>query len=189
MLCVLRADEHVAMPWANGAGVTYQVAAFPNNSDLGTFGWRVSMADVSQSGPFSHFAGIDRILTVIGPHDFELTINGETVGVPRHSPLNFAGEDDVSVELLDGPTTDLNVMTRRGEFVASVAIHNAAAGLLITPALRDTTLGVVLQGEANVTADGSSKFTMLNTRDVVVTDRAITIKGPGLIALITISPK
>jgi len=62
---ILRAADRVAVPWKNGGGFTREVAAYPPQSDLGNFDWRVSLAEVRRGGPFSSFAGIDRHMAVI----------------------------------------------------------------------------------------------------------------------------
>ncbi|HXZ10527.1 MAG TPA: HutD family protein, partial [Paraburkholderia sp.] len=64
-MTLIRATGLVASPWKNGGGVTREVAAYPQGAGLDTFVWRVSVADVSQPGPFSRFAGIDRTLVLL----------------------------------------------------------------------------------------------------------------------------
>ena len=112
---IQRDAAHTAMPWANGGGVTYEVAAFPVGADLASFYWRISMAEVREPGAFSAFTGIDRVLTVLGPGDLLLFVNGVETRSRMHVPFAFSGDDDVRAELVDGPITDLNVMTRRGQ--------------------------------------------------------------------------
>lgn len=55
-------DTLVAAPWANGGGITREIAALRG---AGGILWRISLADVDAEGPFSVFAGLRRILTVI----------------------------------------------------------------------------------------------------------------------------
>ncbi|RUU10282.1 HutD family protein, partial [Mesorhizobium sp. M7A.T.Ca.TU.009.01.3.2] len=62
---ILRAAEYRSMPWKNGGGVTTEIAVSPSGAGLDDFDWRVSMARVELSGPFSQFAGIDRTLAVL----------------------------------------------------------------------------------------------------------------------------
>ena len=49
-----------ATPWKNGGGTTQEIAGWPAGAGLDAFGWRVSIACIAASGPFSVFAGIDR---------------------------------------------------------------------------------------------------------------------------------
>ena len=62
---ILPAAARAAVPWKNGGGLTREVAIHPPGSDLGTFEWRVSIAQVRAAGPFSSFPGVDRQLAVL----------------------------------------------------------------------------------------------------------------------------
>jgi len=119
---ILRAADRVAVPWKNGGGLTREVAAHPPQSGLGNFDWRVSLAEVRRGGPFSSFPGVDRHMAVISGR-LELAISGrETLSLsPDTAPVSFPGEVPVCAEPRPEPVTDLNVMTRRGRFVARLA--------------------------------------------------------------------
>lgn len=116
---ILRAADRVAVPWKNGGGLTREVAAYPPQSDLGNFDWRVSLAEVRRGGPFSSFPGVDRHMAVICGR-LELSISGrDALSLSSDTgPLSFPGEVPVYAEPRPEPVTDLNVMTRRGRFMA-----------------------------------------------------------------------
>jgi environmental stress-induced protein Ves len=103
-----------AMPWKNGLGVTREVAL---GGDAVAFDWRVSIATVAASGPFSAFPGIDRTIAVLKGEGMLLDVDGA-----RHElltsgePFSFAGEAKVHADCIGGETTDLNIMTRRASF-------------------------------------------------------------------------
>jgi uncharacterized protein len=115
-------------PWKNGGGSTRTLAVEPANAGFDDFLWRISLAEVTVPGPFSSFPGIDRVILLWrGP------------GVVLHStswaartldqacePFVFNGEDPVTCLLIDGPTTDFNLMFRRGAVRASLTTHTAA---------------------------------------------------------------
>jgi hypothetical protein len=103
------------MPWKNGGGETLEIAAYPSGASLVDFGWRISMAHVASDGPFSVFPGVDRTLTILAGAGLRLTVgNQQVVTLTREStPYAFAGEADTRSTLIDGPVTDLNVMSRR----------------------------------------------------------------------------
>src|SRR5665647_2813187 len=63
-LGIVRFAELPVIPWRNGGGVTREVVA-SGGSDPQDFDWRISIADVSQSGPFSAFPGVDRVITLV----------------------------------------------------------------------------------------------------------------------------
>lgn len=104
------------MPWKNGGGETMEIAIDPPEASLAAFGWRISLAQVDSSGPFSRFPGIDRTLSILKGEGLELAVEGYSpVTLGRESePFKFPGDTPTIATLLRGPVTDLNVMTRRG---------------------------------------------------------------------------
>ena len=118
MIRHLPASERVAQAWKNGGGITREVAVFPAGASMDDFLWRVSMAEVTEAGPFSLFAGIDRHLTVLSG-TLRLDVSDRRVILAAGESLAFAGDVAVSGVPLT-PVTDLNVMTRRGKFRAVV---------------------------------------------------------------------
>jgi environmental stress-induced protein Ves len=106
-------------PWKNGGGVTRELLAWPNTSD---WRWRLSVAKVAASGPFSRFEGVQRWFAVLSGAGVRLTMGAEVgLAAPAQAhtltcasaPLCFAGERPVQCTLLDGPTQDFNLMLRR----------------------------------------------------------------------------
>lgn len=117
---ILRAGSHRQMPWKNGGGVTTEVAISPPGATVDDFDWRISMAKVPASGPFSAFANIDRVLAVLDG-EMLLTIGDDrAVSMGPASPaIAFPGDVPTSAVVLRD-VTDLNVMTRRGIFSAEI---------------------------------------------------------------------
>jgi hypothetical protein len=78
------------------------------------FDWRISTAKISQSGPFSSFPGIGRVLTVIEGGAMRLHFDdGRIIDAhPGSGPHVFSGEDACVAELLGEPLIDLNLMVR-----------------------------------------------------------------------------
>lgn len=112
---ILRAANYKVMPWKNGLGSTTEIAIFPADAKLDDFDWRVSMAQVTSDGPFSSFPGIDRTLLVIDGAGIDLNVHGRVpVRIDRNTIHSFPGDQQTSATLIDGPITDLNVMSRRG---------------------------------------------------------------------------
>ena len=112
---ILRAANYKVMPWKNGLGSTTEIAIFPADAKLDDFDWRVSMAQVTSDGAFSSFPGIDRTLLVIDGAGIDLSVAGyEPVRIDRGTIHCFPGDQQTSATLIDGPITDLNVMSRRG---------------------------------------------------------------------------
>jgi environmental stress-induced protein Ves len=105
-----------AVPWKNGGGSTTEIAVAPPDAALDGFDWRISLATITEDGPFSYFDGVDRTLALIEGHGATLDIDedSERVLLCADDPVvAFAGESAVIATLNRGPTTDFNVMTRR----------------------------------------------------------------------------
>jgi uncharacterized protein len=112
------------VPWKNGRGATDELAIFPDGASFerGDFAWRISRARVEESGPFSAFAGFDRILVVVEGEGLVLA-HGDAAPRARLrklEPYRFAGDWSTIGELVGGPIGDFNVITRRDRARAEV---------------------------------------------------------------------
>ncbi|TXH91256.1 MAG: HutD family protein [Rhodoferax sp.] len=119
------------MPWKNGGGSTREVVCQPPGAGMDRFDWRVSIASIVQSGPFSVFPGIDRSIALLDGDGVQLRAPGHfdhRLDTPAQ-PFAFAGDLAVDCTLLGGESTDFNVMTRRGVVSADVAVHHRTATL------------------------------------------------------------
>jgi len=114
-----------ASAWKNGGGSTRVVAAWPPGAGLDGFDWRVSVATIDASGPFSPFPGVDRCIMLLSGDGVRL--EAPLSGVAHRldhplAPFDFAGEHAVQATLLGGVSTDINIMTRRATHQARVAV-------------------------------------------------------------------
>lgn len=122
--------ELTPQPWKNGAGLTREIA-FGGASAL-RFDWRISLAEVGRDAPFSAFPGIDRCIALLHGGGMLLRSPDGALDHPLTEPLvpfRFSGDVAVDATLVDGPSSDFNVMTRRGEFRSEVTCHHAASAL------------------------------------------------------------
>lgn len=102
-------------PWKNGGGSTTEIAVSPSGAGFDEFDWRVSLATIAQSGPFSSFPGIDRSLALVAGDGVLLDFGDERFVLSPSEPLiEFDGEAAVHATVTGSLTTDFNVMTRRG---------------------------------------------------------------------------
>jgi uncharacterized protein len=104
--------EHVTpTPWKNGGGTTRDLLAWP---DAANWQLRISVAAIERDGPFSDFSGIDRWFTVLQGVGVALRMGGERYEIRSGAPpLHFDGALAPMCWLLDGPTSDLNLLVRR----------------------------------------------------------------------------
>ena len=117
--------------WKNGGGSTREIVCSPVGADIDHFVWRVSIATIAQSGPFSIFEGVDRVIMLVhgqGVHLKSLSaINHrlDQTGVP----FAFPGEAAIDCTLLGATSTDFNVMTQRGRVRAEVLVLRESTSL------------------------------------------------------------
>lgn len=119
----IKPEDFVTMPWKNGGGITHEIAkvtlggallvasdASRKAAEAGTQGepllWRLSLADVGKSGPFSLFPGQDRVLYSISGGSMRLEPEeADARGVMQTSracPTLFAGDMKISGHMPKG---------------------------------------------------------------------------------------
>lgn len=175
-------DSLPPIPWKNGGGITRTIAVEPPQAGMDDFLWRISMADIQSSGSFSTFPGIDRTillwsgagLTLRSPSwpDHTLTAAGE--------PFAFAGEADVSCELTEGPSQDLNLMVRRGAIAATMRLCREA--VTINHAYDDLVV-LCAQGSLRIAFGDSHEYT--DSQEYILNDghflRASQLRSEALL--------
>ncbi|MRT64025.1 HutD family protein [Pseudomonas sp. CAH-1] len=109
-LQVLRAQDYPRMPWKNGGGFTEEITR-DSGEGLDGFGWRLSIADIEDSGGFSTFAGYQRIITVLQGDGMRLVVDGQASRpLLACDAFAFSGESQVSCRLLGGAIRDFNLI-------------------------------------------------------------------------------
>lgn len=103
---VIPRSAWIAQPWRNGRGTTLEIARWPA---AGAYDVRVSLAEVSDSGPFSTFVGYRRHTFLVGPAPIRL---GDTELVAIGDHIELPGERALDATLLAGPTHLLNILVR-----------------------------------------------------------------------------
>lgn len=110
-------------PWKNGGGSTREIVSWPPGSTLLDFDWRVSIATIAASGPFSVFPGIDRTIMLLDGDGMRLEGDGVRARLDTpHEPFEFSGDVAVDCTLLGGESADFNVMCRRERCRAEVGV-------------------------------------------------------------------
>lgn len=107
---LLRAADYPRMPWKNGAGSTLEIAR-DQGEGLDGFGWRLSIADIGESGGFSAFTGYQRIIGVLEGDGMQLQVDGAlSRPLLPFDPFAFSGDSRVECQLLGGAIRDFNLI-------------------------------------------------------------------------------
>lgn len=122
-LTIIRRASFKASPWKNGGGITHEVARMPKDADA--YRWRVSVAQIDQSGPFSDFSGFRRKMALLQGAGLELKFgDGQQLTLARPGDLaEFDGALPVQCNLLDGPCTDFNLIVANQAQVSARIEH------------------------------------------------------------------
>jgi len=124
------------MPWKNGQGATTELLIDPPGATLaGGFLWRLSMADVAESGPFSAFPGLDRTLMLLSGGGMELDHGdqGRQVLARPLEPVSFSGDWTTQGRLLAGPCKDFNVLSARGKIRHELTVLELGPAFVALP--------------------------------------------------------
>ena len=180
MARLIRFATLAATPWKNGAGSTTEIALFPADAGYDNFDWRVSLATIARSGPFSIFPGIDRTLVLLTGAGLTLDLHD---GAPRlltaaAPAFSFAGEATVHASITGAAGTDFNIMTRRAR-CAHRLTRQPVSGAGHVTRTSPTTLLFLAHGEALTVSEHQ-----LNRCDAVL----LTAADPARLTLSAATP-
>jgi environmental stress-induced protein Ves len=108
-------------PWKNCGGSTRELACHPPGAGMDRFEWRISVATIAHSGPFSAFPGIARQIMLLSGDGVHL--RGPAIDhalAQCWQPFAFDGAAAVDCTLLGGTSTDFNLMLRRGRWQGAI---------------------------------------------------------------------
>jgi len=101
---LLGPQDYRRTPWKNGGGVTTDIA---HDGEV----WRFSRTPITTPGPFSDYAGFDRVQMLVAGHGLVLeTADGEIDVRAPFRPVRFAGELAITSRLEAGPVEVLNLL-------------------------------------------------------------------------------
>jgi len=169
-------EDLLATPWKNGGGITRELACYPAGATFDDFLWRVSIADVGLSGPFSSFVGIDRIITLLTGAGMQINfVDGRTHMLTETLvPYRFAGEDRLDAQLVDACCQDFNLMLRRGAVSGDVVVWHDAGTI---GDASDFLLLFSARGQWEVTA-ADGKIITLAPQQTLSTDAVVASVRP-----------
>ena len=110
---IIPKSSFTATPWKNGGGVTHEAIRVPATGDA--FLFRVSVAHIDSSGPFSDFAGYRRTMVLLQGGGLTLRFGGGQSSVLQETgeSVEFDGAVSTYCDLLGGPCVDLNFMVQK----------------------------------------------------------------------------
>ncbi len=156
---IIRQSEFKSTPWKNGGGITREALRVPASGDF--FRWRVSVAHIDRSGPFSDFAAYNRIMVLLRGGGVALRFSNGEQSVLREvgDVAQFDGALATQCELLGGPCVDLNLMVDK----ALSGVHAQVQRLqqpIALPAAKDRVTVIFPIGGALVVHAGAAAATL-----------------------------
>jgi environmental stress-induced protein Ves len=150
-LKIIRQSSFTATPWKNGGGITHEAMRVPAGDP---FLWRLSVAHIDSSGPFSDFAGYSRNMVLLRGAGLTLKFgNGEQCDLRRiGDSVEFDGAMPTRCDLLQGPCVDLNFMVSKS-LRADARIVRLGQSLTALAALQSA---LIFSVEAPLLLDGDA---------------------------------
>ena len=171
----IRLSDVEATPWKNDGGVTREIATGVSLDSKVEWGWRFSIANVDQGGPFSLFPGIDRFIAVIDGDGMDLVRdNGSTIALDPFQPVAFSGDDILVGHLRDGPVRDLNVMVQRNDFESTLDIQYGPQVYSVEPLIGGTHIFHTLFGHCAVRTTGSESHNLATSDTLILEGQDVT---------------
>ncbi|MEP2732532.1 MAG: HutD family protein [Ascidiaceihabitans sp.] len=183
MMRILKRADLIDVPWKNGGGITRNIASLMDKDDIV---WRLSMADVATPGPFSSFAGLTRILTVIEGNGMKLHSDGEVWPADFAVPVTFDGAAPVVATLDDGPICDFNLMFDPTRYAATAhcVTHKGAHDL---GTLGQTAILHIIQGNVTL-VKSDDRLGAGDTAMCATAPMAYELGEDACVLVITLSP-
>lgn len=138
---VLEEKDFTKKLWKNGRGITKEIMVKPAGAE--DFDWRISLATLGESGPFSSFPGIIRWLVLLEGADVTLKHTDRTHELAPMTPYFFSGDEETSA-VVRGPGRDFNLMLKEGKANGKISVglpgrikvHTKYFGLFATESMR-----------------------------------------------------
>jgi environmental stress-induced protein Ves len=192
-LNIIRKSSFTAVPWKNGGGTTHEAIRVPAGGE--SFLWRVSVAYIDTSGPFSDFAGYRRNMVLLRGRGLRLKFDNGEHRVLRSigDTAAFEGAAGTYCDLLDGPCVDLNFMVSKSVQADARVVHLGEN--LTLQASPDTALIFSIEASLLLDSEGGESI-RLEPWDLAVVSRGTTrlsriepgkLSAPSAVFLATIS--
>jgi len=167
MITLIDPSQYRRTPWKNGGGITVDIA---EHDDI----WRFGRTPITEPGPFSDYAGFDRLQVLVAGRGLVLdTPDGEIDVRTPFKPVRFNGETPVTSRLEAGPVEVVNLIGARAKVRLALAVLTA-----------DSTLGVEAGTHLVYAAHGKATLEIAGMPQDVPLDHALRIDAadPTMIA-------
>lgn len=180
-LIIRRRSSFKTIPWKNGGGLTHEAIRVPEIGDA--FRWRISVAEIGASGPFSDFQGYQRKMVLLRGAGLTLSFADGAQECLEHvgDIAEFDGAQRAQCELLGGPCVDLNLMVadaipdvraRVQGLTGPSAVDSLAGEALVIVAIAGSVLVVPAAG-APVTLDAWDLAVVRHAQAAVTTLKSL----------------
>ncbi len=147
MITPLDPSHYRRTPWKNGGGVTVDIAEQDGV-------WRFGRTPITTAGPFSDYAGFDRLQVLVAGRGLVLdTPDGEIDVRTPLKPVRFAGETPIVSRLEAGPVEVVNLIGARATVRIALEVLQAGRTLGVEAG---THLAYAAQGAAALDIDGKT---------------------------------
>lgn len=174
---IVRWESLSATPWKNGGGTAVDLVVSPEDASVDDFEWRINIATIARSGPFSNYPEIDRDFRVLDGGELELDVDGtRQLLVAGGASCRFPGDRPTYARLLDEsiPCRAFNVLTRRGLFTCDVSELVIGMTEHLDPGT-DVLAGIVRSGSVEVTMGTEPE--RLGSLDTFVAFEPVTLQA------------
>ncbi len=108
----LRLADYIEKPWKNRRGSTRDIVMLPKGANDDNFDLRLSLTPLPSAAPFSTFAGIERVITLIEGTALTLKLDSHSETLHPGDSLAF-GPDQQPFGTPETPARVINLMARR----------------------------------------------------------------------------
>ena len=145
MITLLDPSQFRRTPWKNGGGISVDIA---EQDDV----WRFGRTPITVAGPFSDYAGFDRLQVRVAGRGLVLeTPDGEIDLRTSFKPVRFTGETPIVSRLEAGPVEVVNLIGARAR--VRLALDVLTAGTTLSREA-GTHIAYAAHGVATLEVDG-----------------------------------
>jgi environmental stress-induced protein Ves len=149
-----------ATAWKNGGGITHEAIRVPPSGE--PFHWRISVAHIEASGPFSDFAAYRRHMALLRGAGLKLNFaDGEHAVLRAVGDLvEFDGARPTHCELLAGACVDLNLIQLKSMPAARARVQRLYGPLALCPSPHESAVVFCIEGALSVGSEAGECATL-----------------------------